>query len=481
MDNKAGAKSADELDEDLEKKRRKLELDEAFEKEIAKRVRRDEESAELPSPVVILGPPSPSSTTTTTTTVVMDKTMETLLLQSLSKLSPDEIKRYRQASYPIFKDNSRDMSRDSYLFDEIPFDLERPLDKKHLMGAYDVVYHDEKIDWGAFRGWEVLSTKRPHSDIGLLIVGRATENSHELGGGLVFIPHPEEEDNEEYSEADENISDGSEEDEGPESDGSHLGTDNEDEDEEQNSESEEVEGNNRNEDEEERDERGESDDGGNEEEQDEGDESDDGSHSGSEITDGDVGNKTEYCTFLQFDERRFVLDSDYKRASWFCSRSACHFGVVNARSEGATTGGKSSVTLFRANETVAFERSDQQRFVSLENPSNYGTEGGPHGDPELNYEDDTHRMHVMERMQAYRGSWIHKLPPSSITIPDDVVNMIWEFWQTGPPPFLFVRKGDVLLLARCEESLPDPDGFPCAVTVTREHLVLAHPCEDEPP
>ena len=53
-------------------------------------------------------------------------------------------------------------------------------------------------------------------------------------------------------------------------------------------------------------------------------------------------------------------------------------------------------------------------------------------------------------------------------------HLIWEYWQTGPPPYLFVNKGDFLLLARCEENIPDPD-IPDIVsrTVRREHVVLA--------
>ena len=93
-------------------------------------------------------------------------------------------------------------------------------------------------------------------------------------------------------------------------------------------------------------------------------------------------------------------------------------------------------------------------------------------------EDETQRMSVLQRMQAYRGSWISKLFPRDMVLPDGVAHLIWEFGQRGPPPYLFVNKGDLLLLARCEESLPDPE-YPQVLDMnfTREHLVLARPLD----
>ena len=91
-----------------------------------------------------------------------------------------------------------------------------------------------------------------------------------------------------------------------------------------------------------------------------------------------------------------------------------------------------------------------------------------------------HRMNVLQRMQAYRStSWICKLCPNDMNLPDDAAHLIWEYWQTGPPPYLFVNKGDLLLLARKEEVMPDPDLSDIVqVTVTREHVVLARLLED---
>ena len=193
------------------------------------------------------------------------------------------------------------------------------------------------------------------------------------------------------------------------------------------------------------------------------------------------------CNFLHFDQRLFVLDNDYENTTWFVN-AACHFGLVKHRryddddAEDSTAndeeeaGGEAgnSVTLFIANESMAFTRGDKQQFVSLENRCNYGTEVG------WNYEcgpnaSNTPRMDMLQRMKEYRGpTWISKLCPSNMTLPDDVSNLIGEYWRSGPPgptPFLFVERGDMLLLARQEEILHDSDSY--GATVTREHVVLA--------
>ena len=140
-------------------------------------------------------------------------------------------------------------------------------------------------------------------------------------------------------------------------------------------------------------------------------------------------------------------------------------------------------TLLRANESMAFARGEQQRFISLDDPNNYGTECGTHYDHRCGYGIDTwdkddkfQQMKMIETIQAYRGSWIRKLPPGALQIPEDVVHSIWEYYKEGPPPFIFVNKGDLLLLARYEEQVPDPED-PVVVTVTREHVILARPTD----
>ena len=70
------------------------------------------------------------------------ETMEKLLSSPLVKLTDSEISRARHANYPMFKDISDEMVRFSYLFDEIPFDVERDYNKARLAGTYNVVYHN---------------------------------------------------------------------------------------------------------------------------------------------------------------------------------------------------------------------------------------------------------------------------------------------------------------------------------------------------
>lgn len=89
-------------------------------------------------------------------------------MSKLVELRPLETHQARKESYTIFKDNARDNHSWCFLFDDIPFKLGtqyvvedrtikcRQLDK--LIGAYDVYYHDDKIDWGVTEDWDVPST-----------------------------------------------------------------------------------------------------------------------------------------------------------------------------------------------------------------------------------------------------------------------------------------------------------------------------------
>ena len=211
-------------------------------------------------------------------------------------------------------------------------------------------------------------------------------------------------------------------------------------------------------------------------------------------------------SFLHFDERSFVLDDEerYESASWFGSGSEVNFGLITSSQN--TDGdsdeededpeeeeqAKNNVTLFKVNETMAFAKGDKQRFISLERSCNIGVECGSHYDsrykrqyfdPPYEYANNNARIKVLQDMQAYRStSWICKLCPSDMIFPEAVGNLIREYWQAGPPPYLIVNKGDLLLLARHEEIVPDPD-FPnqeeSCIAVTREHVVLARPKKDE--
>eukprot|EP00592_Proboscia_alata_P005422 CAMPEP_0194373366 /NCGR_PEP_ID=MMETSP0174-20130528/21795_1 /TAXON_ID=216777 /ORGANISM="Proboscia alata, Strain PI-D3" /LENGTH=395 /DNA_ID=CAMNT_0039152391 /DNA_START=309 /DNA_END=1494 /DNA_ORIENTATION=+ len=319
-----------------------------------------------------------------TSSMTLEK-MDMLLSSTLVELSSAETKRARHATYPIFKDNSDEMSRFSYLFDEIPFALEEDY-KKRLAGKYDVIYHGEKNDWGALEGWELPSMRQNHRK-GMITIGGMDNYPTCLEGNLLFFPESDTKEEEFMKD-----------------------------------------------------------------------------------------------TFLHFDERSFVLGGDYKNASWYASGSEYGFGLTKPSrnlfdNEGGDT--HNSVTLFRVNESMAFARGDKQTFISLEKPHNHGTEcGSPHdkyGYCDVDDSPGNVRMNLIETMQSYRGSWISKLS-TGVEIPDGVAHLIWEYFQTGPPPYLFVNKGDLLLLARCKESVPDLD-FPEMISsaVTREHLVLARP------
>jgi hypothetical protein len=73
--------------------------------------------------------------------------------------------------------------------------------------------------------------------------------------------------------------------------------------------------------------------------------------------------------------------------------------------------------------------------------------------------DDKHQIHVIEKMKAYHGSWISKLCPSNMTLPEGISRLVWEYRKSGPPP-LFT---DVPWIT---------------VPVTREHVVLVRPCSN---
>lgn len=397
------------------------------------------------SPVLVLQP-SPSTLTN----------IETLLSSKLVELSLLETQRVRKETYTIFKDNARDYDRWSFLFDEIPFKLSTQCQRNKLIGAYDVYYHDDKIDWGALEGWSVPSTVK-NCDEGLIIIDRAEGRNNTLEGRLIFIP---DSDNDEYySEKKESYATNIE-----------INEENSDVNEGEDLISERAESNY---DAEERNVENPSDDADN------GEKSDDISLTESEkrmTLEKEIAGKFlgEY-TFLHFDEQTFNLDQDYKNASWFASGSDVEFGLTKYPLDDDNDENMNSVTIFRADENMAFAKGRMQQFVSLDNAFNAGLDGSIHGrrdDDEI----ETHRVNVIEKMQVYRGSWISNLCPSDMNLPEGVAHLIWEYWQEGPSPFLFVHKGDLLLLARHDLHLPDPDPeVPVIVTVTREHLVLARP------
>ena len=166
------------------------------------------------------------------------------------------------------------------------------------------------------------------------------------------------------------------------------------------------------------------------------------------------------------------------------------FTAKRLDNDAATTEGRddspNSVTLFLAKENMAFCRGKKQKFISLSKTCNYGLECGSHYtyghlNPPYQFDsnDESQRMNVLETMKAYRGSWISKLSKSSdISLPEGVVNLIWQYWKNGPPPYLFVEKGDLLLLARYKEEVIDPACPELVSTITREHMVLGRPDRD---
>ena len=438
--------------------------------------------------------------------------MEILLASSLVKLSPTELKHVRYGSYPIFRDNSGYYLRESFLFDEIPFGL-KDFNRDDLRNGFDVYYHDDKIDWGGLGEWDVPST-RNNSAEGLVIIDRKRGYKYCLEGRLCFIPPDEKEemynealnrdsdDEEQYDLQDENMSEDSEythdhceddeynsQDEYLSEEDSSVASHSGAEDEQQSYDESMV---------------------NNEEasEEESGMGSEHSENSSAEESDGESYNWNEIrasleerytqkllsdWTLFHFDELHFKQNQDnrYKEASWYASGSECDFGIINSqdneqdadegeREDADANDGEredgNTVTLFIANESMAFARGDRQHFVSLERPNNYGSECNSHYNFYFRYEEnDMHRMNVLQRMQAYRSTtWICKLCPTDLILPDTAAHLIWEYWQTGPPPYLFVERGDLLLLARKKEDIPDPD-LPevLKVTLTREHVVLA--------
>lgn len=455
---------------------------------------------EYPAP-----PPVPALTSPLTV-----EEMEILLASSLVKLSPTELKHTRNGNYPIFRNNSLNLLRLSFLFDEIPFDL-KEFNRDDLRHCFRVYYHDDKIDWGEWEGWDVPSTRNNNAK-GLVFINRKRGYAHCLEGRLCFIPPDEEQqvikecyhldsddEEEECDSEDEYLSGDSE------CASDHYDDDNEEYDSQDEYLSEEGSSVARH--------------SGAEDEQQSNDECmenneeevSEESELGSEhSSDSDWNQKTESFkkrysqklysdwTLFHFDELHFNEPNNrYKEASWYASGSECDFGLINSqdneqdaddgeREDADANDGeredRNTVTLFIANESMAFARGDRQHFVSLERPNNYGSECNSHYNSYLGYNDhfryeenDMHRMNVLQRMQAYRSTtWICKLCPTDMILPDDAAHLIWEYWQTGPPPYLFVERGDLLLLARKKEDIPDPD-LPevLKVTLTREHVVLA--------
>ena len=140
----------------------------------------------------ILGPPEPTPPSPTPSLKAETKTL--LSSSSLVKLSDTEIERARRASYPIFKDNSAEMLRSSFLFDEIPFDLVRGYRNKPLLdGSYDVYYHDENIDWHALEGWDIPSHSQNNNHRpGMICIGNSASHPGTLEGYLLFLPSGDE-------------------------------------------------------------------------------------------------------------------------------------------------------------------------------------------------------------------------------------------------------------------------------------------------
>lgn len=424
--------------------------------------------------------------------------IDTLLSSKLVDLSPLETQRARHEYYTIFKDNARSMDRFSFLFDDIPFKVAKLYDisedcsgKKimhrqchKLIGEYDVYYHDDKIDWGALKGWDVPSTVNEY-DKGLLIIAPKNASSHHLEGRLFYIPESENDD-EYYSDEGESlnsdeglVSEGGESNSNAEEHNPEIAIDSDDDIEEQSSDEGLVsEGVERNSDAEEHNTETAIDSNDDNGEQ----SSDDDSLTKSKIYEEMRRKWLGEYTFFHFDEQSFRLNQEktYQNASWYGSGSEFDFGLIkNPDNDVNSTNAKNSVTIFIADENMAFAKGrSEQHYASLDDPFNAGIDREPWHIHLFSDACEHHRANVLDKMKAYRGSWISNLCPPNMILPDLVTHLIWEYWQEGPPPFLFVHKGDLLLLARYELGLPDPDPLfadSVGVTVTREHLVLARP------
>ncbi|KAL7544430.1 hypothetical protein ACHAWF_007813 [Thalassiosira exigua] len=497
-------------------------IDAALE-EFLKSTRRDTDCESQQCPAPALDDPS-----------VSVETLRRLLSSNFVKLSPAEAGRARSArsKYPLFKDASEEVPRrtESYFHDEIPF-LLRSRSRRSLAGTYDVYYHDGFINWCGLQGWDIPPTPVPREG-GRILVAPKAAGSNQLAGYLYHVPAFVESDRSD----DEGFSGGEDESHGDanyydDDEGYSRGEDESGHDGEEGYSGRDGENGSDGESQS----RSSANDYDNDERyRDKGDESgssyesrshsdvNDGSDSISSeeggrmyddsVVDGDgddeegegwedqsnsISVMSSHSTmsmfnkwvFFQFDESRFDHERDYEEASWFDSGMDFSFALIrHAQSREVEVAhvdeynGYDSVTLFMIDESMAFERGEKQHFISLNNPANYGIECGSHfGTFPWNLrEDERHQMKVIEKMRAYRGSWICKLCPEGMELPEGVAHLIAEYWQTAPPPYLFVNKGDLLLLARYEQTIPDPD-FPdnLSARIAREHIILARRQRDE--
>ncbi|KAL7527249.1 hypothetical protein ACHAWF_002103, partial [Thalassiosira exigua] len=435
----------------------------------------DDEIPEDPAPV--LDDPSMST-----------ETLRSLLSSNLVKLSSAETARIRttRSKYPLFKEITPEdeMYRFSYLCDEIPFLLE-PANRRLLVGSWDVYYHDEVIDGNAFGKSAARSSLRPNME-GKITIAPEQDRMIRLEGVLYHVPSDigdqvdgYSDDNEDYEgyysggtdETGSEVDDYS--DDGNDYESHYSGRADENGGGDENRSGSVANDHDNHEDSINSDEESEEDNWEVDEEEEEWDNQSDSSVR---------------SIFFHFDERLFVMDQSDHCASWRRSGSELNFGLAHhpcSRDEEDDPRGnrEDSVTLFRVNEPMAFARGQKQQFISLKDPANYGTESGSY---HIHYasmpdEDERYQKKVVEKMRAYRGSWISKLCQGGVELPDSVAHLIAEYWQTkAPPPYLFVEEGDLLLLGRYQERIPDPD-FPDMIStfILREHIVLARRCKDE--
>ena len=417
------------------------------------------------------------------------ETMNALLASNLVKLTSAEEERAQSEScYPIFKDMRDDFRRQAYLYDGIPFKIVNPTP---LSAAYKTYHHCETIDWGPLEGWEVpRAIESKGSGYIFFRIVTTPLNQNDIRGDLVFFPNSDDDEVLTYDEVEGGFSDDmsvSAED-GHQSDGddniSFSGNNGDDEYQSDNGEmiSDETHENNV-------DYQSSELDVSNERDQQPGGDDDvsfssEGEESYSEVETFIEKNAAflEKHSVLQFNMRSFEPDEGYKENSWWLSDCFSSFSVTNNANDeqNRTEGENGFVTVFQVNETMAFEKGSKQKFISLENPRNYGTDKGSYHAKQwprdfFPNEDNKRRMQVLERMKAYRGSWIAKLlSPSGNNLPEVVTELIAQYLTTSPPPYLIVQKGDLILLARYIDSVPDPD-VPDELSncITRELLVLA--------
>jgi hypothetical protein len=445
------------------------------------------------------------------------KTVNALLSSNLVKMTPAEEERARREIYPIFKDRNDEIGRNSSLYDGIPFAVADPLGIRNVLSTvWEIYYHDETIDWGPLEGWKVPPAVE--KGCGGLVVFQKVQTSTKENDIRGYVSFCKKNDREEEQRQHSSINSGDAALDDAESDGmwarnddmdisdrSHSLRDSEDEIEDSISddlhsfeadvEDGDIMGDNEphsdaselldaqedaalhddfdedNEDHIVNDEMGEN----VHEHQLEADQS-------------YVYGLLEQQALLKFSIRDFEPERFYDQNSWWPSHSHCSFGVernVNLRLN-PDENYSARVTIFEVNETMAFELGDKQKFISLEDPRNYGTETESNHTQNLFYgtpfpqENVQKQMQVLERMQAYRGSWIGKLCPPELEVPDAVAEHIGQYLKrSSPPPYLFVQKGDLLLLARYKDFTPCPDlEDRIHVGVTREILILAHPSQE---